>query len=43
MQYKFLDYLAFRKKLVKVFKEPDLANAYLNALSDLLKTRHETI
>ena len=42
-QYYFLDYLCFKEKLVEVFKEPDLATAYLNALASLLQTRDESI
>ena len=42
-EYQSLDYLAFRKKLLEVFEEPDLATAYLNALASLSKTREETI
>ena len=42
-QYQFLDYLEFREKLVEVFKEPDLATAYLNALSSISQDRDESI
>ena len=42
-QYRSLDYLPFREKLVEVFEEPDLATAYLNALASLAQTRDETI
>ena len=42
-QYQSLDYLGFRKKLVEVFEEPDLATAYLNALASLSQTRYESI
>ena len=42
-QYQSLDYLSFREKLVEVFKEPDLATAYLNALASLSQTRDESI
>ena len=38
-----LKYLAFREKLVEVFKEPELATAYLNALASLSQTRNEFI
>ena len=42
-QYQLLDYLTFLEKLVKIFKEHDMANAYLNALSNLSQTREELI
>ena len=42
-QYRFLDYLPFREKLIKVFEKPDLGIAYLNALASLSQTRDETI
>ena len=42
-QYQSLDYFAFREKLVEVFKEPDLATVYLNALESLSRTRDEFI
>ena len=42
-QYRSLDYLPFREKLIEVFEEPDLATAYLNAFASLSQTRDETI
>ena len=42
-QYQSLDYLEFREKLVEVFEEPDLATAYLNALSSISQDRDESI
>ena len=42
-EYQNLDYLAFRKKLLEVFEEPDMATAYLNALSTVTQDREETI
>ena len=42
-QYQNLDYVAFRKKLLEVFKEPDMATAYLNALATVTQDREETI
>ena len=35
-QQKHLDYLAFREKLLEVFREPDLTTAYLNELSSII-------
>ena len=43
IQYRSLDYLPFRTKLIEVFKEPDLATTYLNALASLSQTRDKTI
>ena len=42
-EYQNLDYLWFREKLVEVFEDPDLANAHLNALSNVLQNRDESI
>ena len=42
-QSQSLNYLEFREKLVEVFEEPDMATAYLNALSSLSQTHVETI
>ena len=42
-QYKDMDYLPFREKLIEVFAEPDLATAYLSALSGFSQERDETI
>ena len=42
-EYKNLDYLAFREKLLEVFEEPDLTTAHLNALSSNAQDRDETI
>ena len=42
-EYQNLDNFGFREKLVDVFEDPDLANAHLNALSNVLQTRDESI
>ena len=42
-EYQNLDYLAFRQKLLEVFEEPDMANAYLKALATVTQDREETI
>ena len=42
-QYQNLDYVAFRKKLLEVFKEPDMTTAYLNELATVTQDREETI
>ena len=42
-EYKNLDYLAFREKLLEVFEEPDLTTAYLNALASVAQEREESI
>ena len=42
-EFKTLDYLAFREKLLEVFEEPDLTTAYLNALSNASQERDESI
>ena len=42
-QYKDMDYLPFREKLIEVFAEPDLATAYLSALNGFTQERDETI
>ena len=42
-QYRSLNYLPFREKLIEVFEKPDIATAYLNALASLSPTRDETI
>ena len=43
LNYKSLDNFTFREKLVEVFKQPDLATAYLYALASFSKPRDETI
>ena len=42
-QYRSLDYLPLREKLIKVFEKPDFATTYLNALVTLSQTRDKTI
>ena len=42
-QFKTLEYLAFREKLLEVFKEPDLATAYLSELANISQLREEPI
>ena len=42
-QYQSLNYLGFRENFVKVFEEPDLATAYLNALASLSQTHDYSI
>ena len=42
-QYKHLDYLAFREKLIEIFKEPDLATAHLNELASISQHRDESV
>ena len=42
-QYKSVEYLGVREKLVEVFEKSDLATAYLNALASLSQTRDESI
>ena len=42
-QYQSLDNLTFHKKLIEIFKKPDMATAYLNALSNLSQSRNESI
>ena len=42
-QYRSLDYLPFREKLIEVFEEPDLATAHLNSFANLAQTQDETI
>ena len=42
-EFQNLDYLMFREKLIEVFKEPDMATAYLNALSNINQERDESI
>ena len=42
-EYQNLDYLAFLKKLLEVFEEPDMATAYLNALATVTQDGEETI
>ena len=41
--YQNLDYLEFREKLIEIFQEPDMATAYLNALSSVAQERDESI
>ena len=42
-QYRSLDYLFFRERLIEVFQEPDLATTHMNSLAGLAQTRDETI
>ena len=42
-EYRTLDYLSFREKLLEVFEEPDLTTTHLNALASIAQDRDETI
>ena len=42
-QYRKLEYLEFREKLIEIFEEPDMATAYLNQLSSIDQDRDESM
>jgi hypothetical protein len=42
-QYRKLEYLEFREKLIEIFEEPDMATAYLNQLSSIVQDRDESM